>query len=286
MNQLTAKPGGCEEASSLSAQFYIPCNRPAERMVKTADPRPYRMCGMCANHNVKNRGAEDQGPYVPSPEEEAGHAGLAASLKTVGTDSFTPIPSANAVLDEAVDYSAYAADAQPDLDSGDLLTRITRTVRELRVAREDVTQAEAALRACQERVRQIEEFTLPEMMREAGQTLLRTVDGETVELTETLHASIPAANLPGALSWLLEHGQAAIIKRKMELAFGKDEAEKADRALAIILEAGYTPKDTQSVHPQTLAAAIRELLAAGVDVPLELLGAHVRSIAKVKPAKK
>lgn len=184
------------------------------------------------------------------------------------------------------DFSAYEADAQDTVDSGDLLARITRTVRELTLARDDVTAAEAALKACQDRVRQLEEFTLPELMREAGQTMLRTVDGDTVELTETLYASIPSANLPGALAWLAEHGQSAIIKRKMELAFGKNEEDKANRALALILEGGFTPTDKQSVHPQTLAAAIRELLATGVDVPLELLGAHVRSIAKVKPAKK
>lgn len=184
------------------------------------------------------------------------------------------------------DYSAYEADAVDTVDSEDLLARITRTVRELTQAREDVTAAEQVLKAHQDRVRQLEEFTLPEMMREAGQTLLRTVDGDTVELTETLHASIPAANLSQALAWLTDNNQSAIIKRKMELAFGKNEEDRADRALALILEAGFTPTDKQSVHPQTLAATIRELLAAGVDVPLELLGAHVRAIAKVKAPKK
>lgn len=187
----------------------------------------------------------------------------------------------------AVDYSAYEADAQADnVDSGDLLARITRTVRELAEARADVTEAEAALKARQERVRQLEEFTIPELMREAGQTMLKTVDGDTVELTETLHASIPAANLPQALKWLIDHGQASIIKRDIRLQFGKNEEDKADRALALILEGGYTPQDKQSVHPQTLAAVLRELVAEGVDVPMELLGAHVRSYAKVKPPKK
>ena len=63
--ELKAKPGCCEEASMLSHQFYIPCNRPAVRMIKNKDPQsPYRMCEMCADHNVKNRGATDVGPFV------------------------------------------------------------------------------------------------------------------------------------------------------------------------------------------------------------------------------
>lgn len=65
MQDFEAKPGGCEEASPMSHQFYIPCNQPATRMVKTRDPNPYRMCDMCADHNVRNRGAKDIGPFVP-----------------------------------------------------------------------------------------------------------------------------------------------------------------------------------------------------------------------------
>ena len=189
-------------------------------------------------------------------------------------------------MTDNIDYDQYAADAQEPVDSEDVLARITRTCRELRVAREDVTTAEEQLKAAQQRVRTIEEFTLPELMREAGQEMLRNSDGEVVELTETLHASIPSANLPAALKWLMDHGQSAIIKRDIRLQFGKSEEAKADAALALILEGGYVPQDKQSVHPQSLAAVLREMIAEGQEVPLELLGAHVRSFVKVKPAKR
>jgi hypothetical protein len=54
---LSANPGCCEEASLYSREFYIPCNRPAEFLVQTKDKSPYRMCDMCTDHNVRNRGA-------------------------------------------------------------------------------------------------------------------------------------------------------------------------------------------------------------------------------------
>lgn len=186
---------------------------------------------------------------------------------------------------DEVDLSQYEADATETVSGEDLLQRITLSCRELSTARDDVAAAEAALKAAQQKVRQIEEFTLPELMREAGQEMLRNADGETVELKETLHASIPVANLQQALLWLEQHGQAAIIKRDLRLQFGKGEDEKADRALRLILEAGFSPQDKQSVHPQSLAAALRELIAAGEEVPMELLGAHVRAYAKVSPPK-
>jgi hypothetical protein len=47
----------------FAGSFYIPCNRPATRIIKTSDTTPYRMCDMCAEHNVTNRGAIDLGPF-------------------------------------------------------------------------------------------------------------------------------------------------------------------------------------------------------------------------------
>lgn len=57
---LKAKEGCCEEASTQSRDFYIPCNNPAINMVgwKGRSDAPIRMCAMCTNHNVKNRGGE------------------------------------------------------------------------------------------------------------------------------------------------------------------------------------------------------------------------------------
>ncbi len=61
--ELKAEPGCCQEASPASHSFYIPCNQPAVKVVKTRDPEPYRMCLMCATHNQKNRGAVIWGDY-------------------------------------------------------------------------------------------------------------------------------------------------------------------------------------------------------------------------------
>lgn len=186
----------------------------------------------------------------------------------------------------AEDLAQYEADATSAIASDNILSRITSKVRELRDARADVVLAEEALKAAQAAVRLIEETDLPELMKEAGQEKLRTSDGYDVELVETLRASIPPANLAQALAWLVQNGQASIIKRDIRLQFGKDEDKKADAALSLILNSGYAPQDKQTVHPQTLAAVIREMMAAGVDVPLPLLGAHVQPGVKVKEAKK
>lgn len=185
---------------------------------------------------------------------------------------------------DQIDYSAYEEDAQTSAPvAGDnILAQITRTARELKEAQDEVSKAEEALKAAQQRERILRENTLPELMKEAGQEKLRTSDGWEVELTETLRASIPTASKAEALKWLEDHGQAAIIKRQIDLAFGKDEQDKADRALKLVLEAGFRPTDKQSVHPMTLAATIRELIEKGIEVPMALLGAHVQNGVKLK----
>lgn len=65
MPDLKAKPDCCEEASPMSHNFYIPCNKPAVAMVGWPDrgEGPYRMCPACADHNARNRGASYMGEY-------------------------------------------------------------------------------------------------------------------------------------------------------------------------------------------------------------------------------
>ena len=62
---LKANPNCCEEASTLSHSFYIPCNNPAVNIVgwKGRSDKPIRMCEGCTYHNIKNRGGQIIGPY-------------------------------------------------------------------------------------------------------------------------------------------------------------------------------------------------------------------------------
>lgn len=187
----------------------------------------------------------------------------------------------------AEELAAYSADAaRPASGTGDLLTRISNVVDELVAAREDVKRAEDVLKVAQQHVNTLEQYTLPELMREAKQEKLRTLSGYDVELGEVLRASIPPANLPQAIMWLSANGHGAIVKREIKLAFGKDEDQKAAEAFDLVVNAGFLPDDKQSVHTQTLAAAVREMIAEGKDVPMELLGVYVQPFVKVREAKR
>lgn len=70
---LKAKPGCCEEASTLSGKFYIPCNEPAVAIVgwKNRSDKPIRMCRMCEAHNLKNRGGYRVEAFAGAPAPKA-----------------------------------------------------------------------------------------------------------------------------------------------------------------------------------------------------------------------
>jgi hypothetical protein len=48
----------CQEASFLSIQNYIPCNRTAVAVIRHRGERDYLMCAACADHNLRNRRAQ------------------------------------------------------------------------------------------------------------------------------------------------------------------------------------------------------------------------------------
>lgn len=225
------------------------------------------MCEAHAHHSVKNRGAEDQGPYEgPAPEPSAADIGH-NSGETQLTDD---------------DLNAYAEDAQLSSEQkGNILSQITNTVHELRDAEEDIKAAEAMLKAAQERRRNIAETILPALMDEAQQKRLTTLDGWEVSRSEVVRASIPPHYLADAIQWLTENGQGAIVKRDISLKYGKGEEKQADDAVRLLTQNKHFPTDKMSVHPQTLGAVVREMMAEGKELPMELLGIYVQPVVKI-----
>jgi hypothetical protein len=225
-----------------------------------------------ASHNIKNRHAEDLGPYEgPEPEHMPERRGLADAIKTLIVGSVS-----------AEDAAAYAADAAATATDDNILANITRVARELREAQDDVVHAEGVLQAAKDRVRLLEESTLPELMDRAGQKKLTTIDGYDLTRGETVRASIPPGNLPRAIMWLNANGYGSIVKRLISLTTGKGEEQRAAEAVELLVSAGFAPTDAPSVHTSTLAASVREMMEKGVDVPKELLGVYVQNRVTMK----
>lgn len=179
------------------------------------------------------------------------------------------------------DLSAYAEDA-PDGRGDNILAELARKADEYLEASKAVAEAEAALEAARQRFRVISEQELPEIMERAGQDNCRTSQGYQVAIKKVIRASIPIARQHEAFQWLEQHGHASVIKNIVSAEFGRGEGEAADSAVKTLLELGVHPNQKRSVHPQTLAALVKELLATGVEIPLETFGVLEQKVATVK----
>lgn len=161
------------------------------------------------------------------------------------------------------------------------LDQMAALVRALVDADERVEQADSALKAATERARTLREETIPSAMQELGLEELKLETGEKLSIKQDVYASIPAAKKDQAFLWLEENGFGGLIKVEVAADFRKGEADAALVLFHELQERGLQAALNQSVHAQTLKAFLREQLAAGTNVPLDLFGARPVWTAKL-----
>lgn len=178
-----------------------------------------------------------------------------------------------------LDSSDYLEYMQPAADSD--LARLSRLADLQANAARRVDVLSEELEAARRTLRDIADRQIPELMDAVGLAEFKTSTGAKISVRETIRASIPEANRIKAFAWLRENGQAALIKRTVAVQFGKGEFEKAQDLSMELTSRGLAAEDKVSVHPQTLAAYVREALKKGAELPLDLLGVHRSRSAEV-----
>lgn len=153
--------------------------------------------------------------------------------------------------------------------------------RALLDADQEVDNAEQELKDAKEKARVLREETIPSAMQELGLEELKLSTGQKLSIKQEVYASIPAANKVQAYDWLNDHGFGGLIKVEVTAQFGKGEQEEAVRLSEQLRAMGLQPSLDQSVHAQTLKAFLKEQLAMGTNIPLDLFGARPVWTAKL-----
>ena len=128
-------------------------------------------------------------------------------------------------------------------------------------------------------------------MAEAGVGDVFSLDsGEVIKLMSFVHGSLPKTpdEKLAAFEELEKLEAVDLIKTVVKVNFGKTEKAEAELAVAKLKEIGIEAQTDETVHPQTLAAFARELLADGKEIDLEVLGLYAGTTTKItypKPAK-
>lgn len=183
------------------------------------------------------------------------------------------IDNSNGVIPEMSnnDYAADAAEASATNNS-DALARLQQMAERQADAEQLVLAKTEELKAAQDALAVIAERDLPALMEELGMEMFQTSSGLVIKIKETIRASIPKSCKGRALDWLREDGHGALIKRAISAEFGRDEDAAAEKLAEELLARGYLVEDDASVHPSTLSAFVREALADGREIPMDLLG--------------
>lgn len=164
-----------------------------------------------------------------------------------------------------------------------LLAQISETALQQKAAEAEVARLEDELKAANNKLRDIVERRMPELMDQAEMTMITTRDGIIVKIEERIRGSIPKNREGEAFKWLEDHEHDGLIKRQFTIEFGKDEEAWA-RKFEADLRKRKKPvnvKRKDSVHPSTLASFITERLQAGDDVPLETFGVFRQRSSKI-----
>lgn len=151
---------------------------------------------------------------------------------------------------------------------------------------EQIATSEEYLDALKKEYKEISEKILPEAFNNLGLKSLALVDGTTINLQDTVAATINDENRTAAHGWLRENGFGDIIKNEIIVSFGKDEDKYADAIYDRLLhEGGLQPIRQEKVHPQTLKAFVKERLKSGEPFPADTFKLFVGVAARVNKKK-
>lgn len=180
------------------------------------------------------------------------------------------------------------ADSNDIPTSDDKLTFVRQQCRELGFVEDQIQETEESLSRLKNQRRQIAELTLPDLF---SQLQIDSI-GDASNRVDYVLSQYVAASLPkdpdsrqAAIDWLITNGHEDIVGTTVTVEFTRGELEVA-RQLYKYVDTHFTPRKLrldEGVHHSTLAAFIRRMVDSEEPLPpLELLGARVGPIVKVK----
>ena len=158
------------------------------------------------------------------------------------------------------------------------MAQLAKSLLDAQVA---IKETEAKLKETRKTAMHLAEEAIPAAMQELGLQKLVLDTGQTIMVKQDVYASIPKANQQDAFRWLEQNDFGGLIKSVVKVYFDRGELEKAAGLVEQLDEQNQAHSFDERVHPQTLKAWLRERIAEGDDVPLELFGARPVFVATI-----
>jgi len=161
------------------------------------------------------------------------------------------------------------------------IKKLSSACNELQELQERFELKEIELKNLKEKVRELEENKIPEIMTELGVSMIKLEDGSTVEVKPMISAKIPATRTDEAYQWLRQKGHGDMIKNTVTASFNKGQDNLVSRLIQVCEENGFNYDKKEKVEPMTLKAFAREQIEDGKELPMDLFGVYVSNKTKI-----
>lgn len=145
------------------------------------------------------------------------------------------------------------------------LTEVSKLVSDILDIEGEVESIENLLKERKEKLAQLKERELPDLMNQIGMSSFKTADGKKVSVKKDYKNTI--VNEEEAFKWLEETGNGSLIKTELKLNFGKGEREACQEAKRLLSDNNLSFNEKEGVNTMTLNAFTREQLEHGVQFP-------------------
>ena len=184
------------------------------------------------------------------------------------------------------DQFDYGADADPDTEA---VARAFAELDKLTLQAERLTEQRKKVEEQLQKLKHAEEQLLnkdiPELLGKMRLDDCTTASGIHVKVKREIKASLPGNDRVearmGAFRWLIEHGHGGVIKNQVSIALDRGEDSRADDLVVELRSKGFEVESKKDVHPSTLGALVREVIANGVIVPRENFNLYDMRLAKL-----
>jgi len=158
---------------------------------------------------------------------------------------------------------------------------IAKSCNKLLETQNEIAKLEDKLKTFKTTETTLSEQTIPNLMQQAGVSLIKLKDGSSVEIKPFYAARIPSSKVEEAFEWLRTNGHGDLIKNNVMLTFGRNQDNEAKSLVAELREKGHNVKQAEKVEPMTLKAFVKEQIQDGKNVPSDLFGVYVASKTKI-----
>jgi hypothetical protein len=158
---------------------------------------------------------------------------------------------------------------------------IAKSCNKLLDVQKQISATEEQLKKLQEAEALLSEQTIPNLMQQAGISLLKLADGSSVEVKPFYSARIPSTKVEEAFDWLRQNGFGDLIKNNVTLTFGRNEDSTAKNLVEDLRKKGHNVNQTEKVEPMTLKAFVKEQIQQGKNVPSDIFGVYVANKTKI-----